>query len=77
MQIDVGIVSILVGLAVHASGTIWWASNITTRMKHLENQSAYTGEVRARLAAVEAALKAIGHTIDRLYNELHSKADKP
>lgn len=74
--LDVGTIAILVTIIVQTSGMIWWASNVTTRIKHLEQQNSTNGDIGARISSLEVSVKSLSITLDRVYKELHQKVDK-
>lgn len=76
ITLDAETLSIIIILLVQTGGMVWWASSITTRIKHLEANSKNTEDVGARLASLEASVKALSITLDRVYQELQNKADK-
>lgn len=76
VSVDIGTISILITIFLQTGGMIWWASNVTARIKHLENQSPTPGNIDARLASLEASVKALSLTLDRVYGELQQKVDK-
>lgn len=76
ITLDAGTLAILITIIFQTGGMIWWASNVTARIKHLEHQSDAYGDIGGRLSSLESSIKAISLTMDRMYKELQMKVDK-
>ena len=58
---DTGVITILLFMAGQSAAAIWWASNITSRVKHLEQQGKEdhedTKDLPQRMARLETLME--------------------
>ena len=71
-MIDLQTIILLVPIFIHIAASIWWASDITARIKHLERRADLSAPIEARMAAVEASLKSNAARMDQIGRSLES-----
>ncbi len=80
MNIDWGLVSVLVVLTAHLVSFVWWASKTNQRMEEAERDirglEQQVSTLPSRLAVMESGVDWIKQTLGRIETKLDQKADK-
>lgn len=49
-------------ILVHLFGTVWWASSMNTRMKHLEDKTRAVDDLNVKMASLETTVNILVQT---------------
>lgn len=73
---DSGVVAILIFMVCQSISAIWWASNITSRVKHLERQGQEDHEenrdIPERIARIEVLIEANTKATAKVSDDIQS-----
>lgn len=65
--------SLLVMIALHAGGTVWWASSVTERVRQLERWISANQHTAERIAAMEQRIENISQGVARIEDVLRRR----
>ena len=61
---------LIVALLVHAGTSIWWASDLTTRVKQIEQDQRGASQVPQRMTRVETQVDGVREDLQRIERKL-------
>ena len=62
-------------ILVHLLGTVWWASSMNTRMKHLEDKTRAVDELNVKMASLETTVNILVQTTQQTNTAVNTLKD--
>lgn len=60
---------------MHLLGTVWWASSMNTRMKHLEDKTRAVDELNVKMASLETTVNILVQTTQQTNTAVNTLKD--
>lgn len=73
---DSAMFGLLLTAFIHLAGSIWWASDISSRLAVVEKWATKTENIPTNVAVVEAQLSRFSEQLNRLNTQLERLGDK-
>ena len=80
LTVDASLVGLILAFIVHLGGSVWWASGVTARIKHVEDDMVKVKEdvdhqkqMNTEIAVMNTEIIAIKNAMNRIENILLEK----